>query len=388
MIKGDPGPLRNFIRDRSEEALKKYGLCVSGVPCTMSLIGTTKTTAASKATKKPTKTTAEPTSYYNAAKNPTKTTEPANAATKPTKLTTFADTTVPGGANAAVTSAANNRGSAIVAGFSIVGSILVIVAIVWIYIVVLKHRQKLEGTNSASSSVVPANNEAAADPSTEITMPNLMAPKESVYQMHVGDETKTEQNTFERAQQIETAETADAKHELEMKLTGPQALFQTELMEEMEATQRDIKRLQENISGAKTEQEKAAFATQLVDRQRQLDQIRADFETSNSDFEKGLQAEAALKSELLKKRRAAAKAKREAVAKLHEQAAQETDAAKKEELQQELTAEQLELENLEDTVKQTEQEKEAFDTQLADRQRKLNQIRADFNKNNSDFQKG
>ena len=143
--------------------------------------------------------------------------------------------------------------------------------------------------------------QAAADPSTEITMPKLMAPKESVYQMHVGDETKTEQNTFERAQQIET------KHELEMKLTGPQALFQTELMEEMEATQRDIKRLQENISGAKTEQEKAAFATQLVDRQRQLDQIRADFETSNSDFEKGLQAEAARKSELLKKRRAAAK---------------------------------------------------------------------------------
>ena len=81
-------------------------------------------------------------------------------------------------------------------------------------------------------------------------------------------------------------------------------------------------------------------------------------------------------------------AKREAVAKLHEQAAQETDAAKKEELQQELTAEQLELENLEDTIKQTEQEKEAFDAQLVDRQRKLDQIRANFDKNNSDFEKG
>merc|ERR1711934_578198 len=110
-----------------------------------------------------------------------------------------------------------------------------------------------------------------------------------------------------------------------------------------------------------------------VDRQRKLNQIRANFEKSNANFEKGLQAEAARKSELLKKRRAAAKAKREAVAKLREQAAQQTDATKKEELQQELGAEQLEL--LEDTLRQTEQEKEAFDAQLVDRQRKLNQIR-------------
>merc|ERR1719174_882669 len=159
----------------------------------------------------------------------------------------------------------------------------------------------------------------------------------------------------DRAEQIEeltidNAETAEAKPELEMELAEQQSLFQTDLMAEMKATQVAVNRLQDGISRTETEQEKATFETQLADKQRKLDQIRADFDKNDSNFEKGLQAEAARKSELLTMRRAAAKAKREAVAKLHEQAAQETDAAKKMELQQELAAEQLELENLEDTV--------------------------------------
>merc|ERR1712110_1313911 len=100
-----------------------------------------------------------------------------------------------------------------------------------------------------------------------------------------------------------------------MELAEQQSLFQTDLMAEMKATQVAVNRLQDGISRAETEQEKATFETQLADKQRKLDQIRADFDKNNSNFEKSLQAEAARKSELLKMRRAAAQAKRDAVAK-------------------------------------------------------------------------
>ena len=57
----------------------------------------------------------------------------------------------------------------------------------------------------------------------------------------------------------------------------------------------------------RTEQQNADFESQLFDRQRELDQIRAEFDKNNAEFEKNMQAEAARKSELLKKRREAAK---------------------------------------------------------------------------------
>ena len=81
-------------------------------------------------------------------------------------------------------------------------------------------------------------------------------------------------------------------------------------------------------------------------------------------------------------------AKREAVKKLREQIAQETDLTpKKEALIQELAAEELELTKLDNTIKQTEQHNAAFDTHMVNRQAKADQIRADFEKNNAQFDK-
>merc|ERR1712048_1131224 len=98
-----------------------------------------------------------------------------------------------------------------------------------------------------------------------------------------------------------------------------------------------------------------------------------------------MQAEAARKAELLKKRREAAKAKREAIKKLREQATQESDDAKEDALIEMLTAEEVELEKIENTIRLTEKQKAAFDAQFTNEHEKLNQIRADFEKNNADF---
>ena len=78
-------------------------------------------------------------------------------------------------------------------------------------------------------------------------------------------------------------------------------------------------------------------------------------------------------------------AKREAIKKLREQAAQETDDAKEEALIEVLNAEELELEKIENTIKLTEKQSAAFDAHLTNQQGKVDQIRADFEKNNADF---
>ena len=80
-------------------------------------------------------------------------------------------------------------------------------------------------------------------------------------------------------------------------------------------------------------------------------------------------------------------AKREAIKKLREQAAQETDPAKKEALLKELAAAELEAEKIENTIKLTEEQDTDFETKLFDRQRKADKIVADFEKNNAEFDK-
>ena len=98
-------------------------------------------------------------------------------------------------------------------------------------------------------------------PAPEITMPNperINQPMQR-HSMIDTDETQSEVDPVERAQMIEdlkaaieNAETAEAKHELEMRLAEQQALLQPDQMEEMQATQTDVNRLQEQeeIGGA------------------------------------------------------------------------------------------------------------------------------------------
>ena len=80
-------------------------------------------------------------------------------------------------------------------------------------------------------------------------------------------------------------------------------------------------------------------------------------------------------------------AKRDAAKEKRRQAAQETDPVKKEALQQELTVKELELEKIEGTITRTERQNVAFDALLTDRQRTLDQIRADFERNNAEFER-
>merc|ERR1719183_3502913 len=77
---------------------------------------------------------------------------------------------------------------------------------------------------------------------------------------------------------------------------------------ELEAA--ELKRLQDKIAAAKNDQQKEVLETQLLDRQRKMDQIKSNFDKNNSSFEDDLKAEAARKAERLRKRRAAVKAKR------------------------------------------------------------------------------
>ena len=74
---------------------------------------------------------------------------------------------------------------------------------------------------------------------------------------------------------------------------------------ELEAA--ELKRLQDKIAAAKNDQQKEVLETQLLDRQRKMDQIKSDFDKNNSSFEDDLKAEAARKAERLRKRRAAVK---------------------------------------------------------------------------------
>ena len=90
-------------------------------------------------------------------------------------------------------------------------------------------------------------------------------------------------------------------------LIEQQVLLETKVMEEMEAMQLEVDQLQDEIEAAKTEEEKAFLATQSLDRQRELDKVRADFEKNNAEFDKKLQAEMARRAEFLKERREAAK---------------------------------------------------------------------------------
>ena len=79
-------------------------------------------------------------------------------------------------------------------------------------------------------------------------------------------------------------------------------------------------------------------------------------------------------------------AKREAVRKLREQISQETDPAKKAALIQEFAMEQLDMEQLESTIRRSEQKDADFENRLFNKQRELDQIRADFDKNNAEFE--
>ena len=74
---------------------------------------------------------------------------------------------------------------------------------------------------------------------------------------------------------------------------------------ELEAA--ELKRLQDKIAAAKNDQQKEVLETQLLDRQRKMDQIKSNFDKNNSSFEDDLKAEAARKAERLRKRRAAVK---------------------------------------------------------------------------------
>ena len=77
------------------------------------------------------------------------------------------------------------------------------------------------------------------------------------------------------------------------------------LIQELAAEELELTKLDNTIK--QTEQHNAAFDTHMVNRQAKADQIRADFEKNNAQFDKNMEAEMARKSELLKKRREAAK---------------------------------------------------------------------------------
>ena len=102
-------------------------------------------------------------------------------------------------------------------------------------------------------------------------------------------------------------EASVAEHSEENGLVEQQALLETKVMEAMETIQMDVDRLQEAIKTAKTDEEKAILVNQLFDKKRELDQIRADYEKNNAEFEKNLKAEMERRAELLKERREAAK---------------------------------------------------------------------------------